>query len=393
MKTTGKAVKNHTWHLIMLGILRLIAGPVLKILMGFRCKTEKGLRAPAIIIANHTSNLDPALVSVGFSDHMYFVASEHAFRAGLGSKLMSFIFAPIPINKVQTDASALKEMIRRLKAGYNICLFAEGNRSYNGVTGKMILATAKLVKISGAALITYRLEGGYFTTPRWGKIMRRGRMEGRVTGRYSAEEIKNMPVERVLELIEQGIHEDAYARQQENPIRYRGKDRAEHIETALYLCPLCKKIGTIHSKGDNFSCNCGLSAEYTETGMLAGVKGAPKLPFSTVTEWDKWQSEELERIVGNAGNGIICGDEDQQLFTVQSAAGKALIGEGTMCVSRSGFHCAGLDIPLKEISKFAIVGKMALLLMLKDGTQYEVRSVHPRSALKYTEILRILSCE
>ena len=377
----------------MMQVLRFIAGPVVRLIFAYHYKTEKGPKAPAIVIANHTSNLDPALVSVGFSRQMYFVASEHALREGFASKLLAFVFAPIPINKVQTDASALKEIIRRLKAGHNVGLFAEGNRSYNGVTGKMVLATAKLVKISGAALITYRLEGGYFTTPRWGKVMRRGRMEGRVTGRYTAEEIKEMPVERVLELIEQGIHEDAYERQKEKPVRYRGKDRAEHIETALYLCPLCKKIGTLRSKGNNFSCNCGLSAEYSETGMLEGEKGAPALPFSTITEWDRWQSEELKRIVRGAGDTIICGDDKQQLFTVKSALGKTIAGTGSISISRNEIQCAGLVIPLKEITKFAIVGKMTLLLMLRDGTQYEVRSTHPRSALKYTEILRILNEE
>ena len=366
--------------------LRLTAGPIVKLIMAYRCKREKGPDTPTIVISNHNTNLDPALVTLGFFGYLYFVASEHAFRKGFRSKLLTFVFNPIPINKAQGDSFALKEMIRRLKGGYNICLFAEGNRSFNGVTWPIALATAKLVKISGAALVTYRLEGAYFTSPRWGKKMRRGKTTGRVTGRYTPEEIKSMTAEDVLGAIERGIYEDAYQRQGETPVRYRGKDLAEHIETVLYMCPECKKIGTIHSKGNRFSCSCGFNGVYAETGFLEGEN----LPFSTITEWDKWQKEQLELAVNNAGDEVICGDDNQRLFMVHAASENSFVGEGPMLISRREFHCAGSIFPLQQIKQFAIVGKMTLLFALKDGTQYEVLSVFPRSALKYLEILNIL---
>ncbi|MCL2342361.1 MAG: 1-acyl-sn-glycerol-3-phosphate acyltransferase, partial [Firmicutes bacterium] len=136
-------MKRHRWHRFIFWVLSYFAGPVVKLLTGFRCRRSKGPDAPALIIANHNTNLDPALVGMCFSRQMYFVISEHALRKGLSSKLLRFVFDPIPINKMQTDASAIKEMLRRLKAGYSVCLFAEGNRSYTGVTGPVPPATAK----------------------------------------------------------------------------------------------------------------------------------------------------------------------------------------------------------------------------------------------------------
>jgi len=193
----------------------------------------------------------------------------------------------------------------------------------------------------------------------------------------------------VLELIERDLFEDAYERQKESPHHYTGKKLAENIETVLYLCPRCEAFGLIESAGNSFYCDCGLEGVYTETGFLEGES----LPFTTITEWDKWQSEQLVRIVRNAGYEPICTDANQKLFEVRQAVSKSLVGEGVMYIDRTMFHCAGKHFPLDSISRFAVVGQMVLLFALKDGTSYEVRSEHPRSALKYREIFRVLTGE
>jgi hypothetical protein len=367
-------------------LMRGIAIPVSKIMWGFKRRLEQGPDTPSIIISNHNTNFDPALIAVNFIRHIYFVASEHTFRHGFRSLFLKTVFAPIPINKAQADAFAMREILHRLKAGYSVCIFAEGNHSFNGLTGSIPLSTAKLVKMSGAALITHRFEGGYFTKPRWAKKKRWGKMEGKIVCRYPAEELKTMTPDQILKVIERDIHENAYERQKEQAVRYKGKDRAENIEIVLYLCPQCKKIGTIHSQGNHFSCACGLKAEYTETGLLEGEN----LAFTTITDWDKWQKEALTQIVSDADNEPICADDNQQLFLVQSSVGNTFIAEGTMYISRTEFHCAGMDFPLPQIKRFTILGKMTLFFTLNDGSQYEVRSAFPRSPLKYLEIMRTL---
>jgi hypothetical protein len=100
--------------------------------------------------------------------------------------------------------------------------------------------------------------------------MRRGKMFGHVSGKYSAAQLKNMTNEEVSALIERDLCEDAYARQHVNPVRYRGKHLAEHLETTLYLCPRCKRIGTLHSQNARLTCGCGLQAQYSEFGELSG---------------------------------------------------------------------------------------------------------------------------
>ena len=376
-------MKHYRWHKFVISFLRVVAGPIIRRLMRYKCVKYKGPDVPSIIISNHNTDLDPVLVELGFSRHMYFLASEHAFRNGFPSKLMKALFGPIPINKTRADVASVKEIIRRVKAGASICFFAEGDRSFNGETSSPAISAAKLVRASGADLITFRLTGGYLTSPRWSKKFRKGRMTGSVVNRYTSDWIAGKTDEQLRSAIEQDIYENAYSRQEKEHVRYCGKDLAEHIETVLYLCPKCMKTGTIKSEGNIFSCGCGLHAAYTETGFLEG-----DLPFTTIKQWDEWQSGQLGKIIDSAGEGPICADANQQLFEVKPAAGMTPAGEGPMSIDKDAFHCAGMSFPLESISRFAIAGKMTLLFSLKNGTTYEVRSPYPRSALKYREIFR-----
>jgi len=355
--------------------------------MGYSCVKYKGHSKTSLIVSNHVTDVDPVLLALSFYHHMYFLSSEHAFRAGFASKVLKTLFAPIPFNKTKTDVSAIKEVLYRLKNGADVCIFPEGDRSFTGTSVGSSLSIAKLAKSSGVDLITFRIEGGYFTWPRWSKKKRKGKMSGGVVSRYSSSDIQAMTDEQVLEIINRDIYTDAYERQKTAPVRYRGHNLAENIETALYLCPGCNRIGTIKSDGNRFFCECGLSGIYTETGYLQGHR----LPFSTTTDWGRWQEQNLEAVIKNIGGGLICEDDWQQLFEVHHAEYKVPVGEGIIQIGHEVFRCCGKVFPLESITKFAIVGQMTLLFAVKEGAIYEVRSLVPRSALKYREIFRVLT--
>ena len=381
------SMKSYRFHKFMMALLRIIAAPFVAGVMRYRFRRFRGPESPSIIISNHNTNLDPALVAMAFSRHMYFLSSEHAFRGGFPSKVLKAVFNPIALNKAVIDIVATKEMLRRLKAGANVCLFAEGDRSFTGLTGPISISTAKFVKASGAQLITFRIEGGYLTSPRWSRTMRKGKMRGDVVGVYDAVQLKTMTDEEVLSIITKDTFEDAYARQADWMMEYKGKDLAENIETALYMCPVCKKVATIHSEGNRLYCSCGFGAVYSETGFLEGEK----TPFKTITEWGQWQEAQLEEVISSITDGPLCSDDGQSLFAVQAAKEAVLESEGSMYIDRQSFHCAGRTFKLSELARFAVTGQMTLQFALKDGTTFEIKSSHPRSALKYRDIFHLLT--
>ena len=242
--------------------------PFIRPAIGYRYRRAERIEGPAIIMGNHNMDIDAGLLGLSYAQCMRVVASEHVFRKGIITFLIRLFFDPIVRMKGKTEIRTVREMLGVVKKGGRVCIFPEGNRSFNGLTGEITQASATLVKMAKCQLITYRIEGGYLRFPRWARKARRGPTRGREVGRYPAEQLQQMSVDEIHELIKRDLHEDAYARQLENPLPYTGEDLAESIETALYLCPKCGGIGTIQSKGDRFSCPCGLSMRYTEFGML-----------------------------------------------------------------------------------------------------------------------------
>ncbi len=352
-------------------------------------------QAPYLVLVNHNTDFDPLLVSLSFPRQMRFVASEHVFRAGLWSRLLVWGFGPISRMKGATDTSAALGVMRALRRGDNVCLFAEGNRSYNGVTGPMFTATGKLAKNAGVGLITYKLTGGYFTTPRWGRGLRRGRMTGAQVRYYSPEELKGFTADALNERIAEDLYEDAFARQELEHIAYKGKNLAELLETALYICPRCGKIGALRSKGDRFLCACGLSVRYTAEGLFA-ADGAEAPPFSTVRDWDAWQNEQMAaRCAALTPGEIAFSDEGLGLFSVDERHRTLPFERGALSMTRAALTLAGRRFELASISSMALYGRAALVFTTGDGTHYEIKEPK-RSAFcarKYLKLFQLVKAE
>jgi hypothetical protein len=322
---------------------------------------------------------------MSFPEHMYFVSSEHVFRKGWISKLLVYFFAPIARVKGMTDATAALNVIRAIKRNTNVCLFAEGNRSYNGVTGPIFPATGKLAKATGASLVTYRLEGGYLTTPRWSKTTRKGHMRGYVVNVYSPEQLKQMTPEEVNDRIREDIWEDAFDRQQIKPYLYKGKDLAKGLENAIYFCPKCGEAGKMHSSGDIFSCECGLRARFTQTGFFEKVEPSdPEPVFTTVRDWDFWQDRRIiEYAASLSDDQVAYSDEGVELIAVGASHKDSILTVDRLSISKSALCVGSFRFPLEDISSMALMGVYKMMFSV-GGKSYELRAAKtPYCGRKY----------
>jgi 1-acyl-sn-glycerol-3-phosphate acyltransferase len=371
---------------------RTLLGGILKRIYRFHPEKAEIGKGPYLITANHNGELDPALLALSFSEHMYFVSSEHVFRKGFISKILVYFFAPIARVKGMTDATAALNIIRHLKKGTNVCLFAEGNRSYNGVTGPIFPATGKLAKAAGVPLVTYRFEGDYLTTPRWSKTTRKGYMKGYVVNVYAAEQLKQMTPEEVNDHIRADIWEDAFERQLQKPYEFKGKDLAKGLENALYFCPQCGRTGTLHSEGDTFSCTCGLRVRYTTTGFFDKVEpGDPEPAFTTVRDWDFWQNKRiLEYADSLAEDEVAYSDEDVMLIAVEAGHRDSVAEIGKLTISKQALSVGSHSFPLDRVSSMGLVGIYKMLFSM-DGKSYELRAAKtPYCGRKYFTFYELL---
>lgn len=390
-------MKGLYWHRFVYRILKIIMAPILKRKLNYSYEKVKPSSRPYIVLANHNTDYDPLLVGLAFPDQIYYVASEHIFRWGFVSRLINFLVAPIPRVKGTTEINTVMNILKRLKAGANVCMFAEGNRSFSGETGEIPVSTGKLIKKSGVALITFRFDGGYFTSPRWSKTLRKGMMKGQKVNEYSPEDLKKMTWEEVNSAIKNDLYVDAYVEQKKNPIEYIGKNLAENLETALYLCPKCNGVATLESKDDSLVCSCGMDLKYDSYGYLSSNTN-DKSPFETVLEWCKYQDnrlrEDIERIKSLHPDELIYSDENQTLWKADWGKNK-LIGNGSLFLynNRMVFECTDnqqLTFNINDISDLGIIGQRVIAFATNDRQAYEIKSEQPRSALKYRELIKYL---
>jgi 1-acyl-sn-glycerol-3-phosphate acyltransferase len=226
---------------------------------------------PAIVLANHNCAWDPFFIALSFRRAIYYIASDHIFRLGLASAIIRFLVAPIPIVKSQIDLKTLRQVRDCIRAGGIVGLFPEGNRSFNGLLGRIPPATGKLVKHLGCPLYLYKIRGGYLSTPRWSRHARRGRMSGEVVRVLSAAELAALSPAEVNALIRDVLDTDAYREQRQNPVLYRGRRLAEYLERVLFICPGCRGLATLRSHGSDLDCRCGLHVRIGPDGFFQPV--------------------------------------------------------------------------------------------------------------------------
>ena len=383
----GKKRHDFVYRILWIFLHRFIARK-----FNFEYDAIRPEKKPFLVISNHITNWDPILVGLSFGRNLYYVATDQIFRMGLKSRIIKFLFSPIPLSKTVQETQTVISIFRRLKDNCNICIFAEGNTSFDGETGEIQPSIAKLIKRAGVTLVTYRFTGSYFSFPRWARFISKGKTEGRLVRIYSPERISAMSTEEIYEAVKNDISVSAYDWQEKNMTAFRGKKRAEYLETVLYCCPKCRQFASLKSHDDTLSCKCGFKARYNEYGFFELPKENEDPPFKTITAWTKWQKREIEALAVNSENNApVFTDCNQRLFE----AGRnhdTLVAEGMLRLYKDRLTLTrdnGKEFvfPLDEIIDISCFAMMRILFSLKEHKMLEIHSKYPRSALKYIDFI------
>lgn len=372
-------------HKMIWKLLRVPVYVFMKLKFNYSCEKAPRIPGSFLLICNHVTDFDPLMIGCGFAQQMYFVASEHLFRKGILSKLLVWLVAPIARIKGSTDTASALNIIRTLRCGSNVGLFAEGDRSWNGLTGYLHPTTARLIRASRSTLVTYRLTGGYLSSPRWSRTDRRGKILGRLMNVYPPDRLAAMTNQEIMGAVAGDIQEDAYEAQRIEPVKYRGGRLAEGLENALYICPACHGICTMHSEEDRFYCDCGMSVRYNDFGFFEG----DNCPFQTVAEWDKWQNDFLCCHILSIETGPVLKDEGQRLWQIGKGHKERFAAEGTLSLYKDHLQLGSFSVPLSKIYHMSVYGA-ATIVFSAEGANYEIKSTFPRSGRKYLTVFTIL---
>ena len=280
-KSKISSKKNKKWirprHKVVRNILYYTLGTYSRLC--YNAKVEKFREwedRPYCILLNHVTPFDQFFVGMSVKGNIYYLATEDIFSKGWVSDLIRWLIAPIPIKKQASDVRAVMTCIRVAREGGSICIAPEGNRTYSGRTEYMSPAIIPLARKMGMPILLYRLEGGYGVMPRWGDVVRRGKMRCYVSRVIMPEEYKDMTDDELYEAVKEGLHVNEACVDG----TYRHKKRAEYLERLLYVCPFCG-LSSFESHKDTVTClSCGRKATYTVTKELEG-----DFPYRFVADW------------------------------------------------------------------------------------------------------------
>ena len=365
-------------------LLRPVALSVVKLKFKYTYKKATNLPENYIVLSNHVTDYDPILVGLSFKPQMYYVASEHITRWGWLYKVLNYVFEPIIRYKATVAASTVMDILRKVRKGANVCIFAEGVRTWDGVTAPVVPATAQLIKSCRCALITYRIEGGYLASPNWASSAntRRGHLYGAPVGIYTKEDLAKMSVEEIDAIIKRDLHEDAYERQQKEMHPYPCRKLAEGMESLIFLCPKCRAHGTLTSKGDTVTCSaCSHSFTYDKYGMLDGID------YKTVYDLNQWQRAELAKDVEN---GVTYNAPNAELYTIEGHEIK-LVAESDAQITNEAITIGEVTIPLSTISDMGMHGRRTLIFSTTDN-YYELKVPKGKNIIQfmyYREFVKI----
>ena len=363
-------------HAAVFAFLRFAMAPFLWLRYHYRAEKAPIRKGPCIVLSNHQATMDPFFISKAFPFQLYFYASDDLFNLKV-SPLIRYLAAPIPKSKSVADLKAVMISLRVLREGGAIGITPEGNRTLSGRQWEMGDSVAKLVKTAKVPLVLFNLCGGYGTDPRWGVKIRRGtKFIGRVRRILTPEEYAGMSDEELFGIIKNELDVDDTLSGE----RYKSRRRAEYIERALYMCPVCGSIGTIHSHGTGFCCtSCKTEAEYTEDLKISPPVGG----YSRIYEWYEWERQEIvRRILGGEkiSDGDILFRESVKLQKKIKLPGNTVtLDKDSLMISGGG---AETRYPLAEIDAITAVGKKKFNFYYK-GKILQVKGGKRFCAIKY----------
>ncbi|MCQ2399552.1 MAG: 1-acyl-sn-glycerol-3-phosphate acyltransferase, partial [Clostridia bacterium] len=308
----------------------------------------KGMKYPCIVLQNHASFVDFALVAHAVKPHVTgYVASIEEFNR---SEWLIRSLGAMYKRKFTADVTVIKHILYMLKTNKTtVTIFPEARFSLAGITEETDSASyARLIKIAKVPVVVGIGKGIFVRSPQWSKHPYRNiPVQAEYKQIITAEETETLSLEEIKKRIDKNFLYDDYRYWQQSGKKIKCKERAKNIHKILYKCPHCGAEFKTDSKGTEIWCNeCGHRWELTETGFLKAVEG--ETYFDHVPDWYRWERAEVEKEVAEGRykfEDVVRVEELQA-----SKKGFVPIGNATLTHDENGFTLKGVMNDGKEIS-------------------------------------------
>jgi 1-acyl-sn-glycerol-3-phosphate acyltransferase len=162
-------------------VLYAVVKSIVRVLLRLLCRVEgRGQHhvpetGPILLVANHSSVLDPPLVGAMAPRPLSYLAKEELFRIPLFGRLIAAVNAR-PVRREGADAKALRAALRLLEKGEALLVFPEGTRGDEGTLRTPKAGAGMLAVLSGVPVVPAYVRGSGGVWPRGRSLPRPGKV-------------------------------------------------------------------------------------------------------------------------------------------------------------------------------------------------------------------------
>jgi 1-acyl-sn-glycerol-3-phosphate acyltransferase len=162
---------------VLYAVLKPLAVTLMRLLFSLSGRGQHHVPAtgPVLVVANHSSLLDPPVVGGMCPRPLSVLAKAELFRIPLFGSLIRRLHAK-PIRREGADAAALRTALRVLQGGHGLLLFPEGTRGPEGVLREAKPGAGMLAVLSRAPVVPAYVQGTGRAWPRGRTLPRPGRV-------------------------------------------------------------------------------------------------------------------------------------------------------------------------------------------------------------------------
>jgi 1-acyl-sn-glycerol-3-phosphate acyltransferase len=139
----------------------------------FRGRVMHTRRVPrdggVLLVSNHQSFLDPVLATLAIPRECHYMARDSLFEQPQFRWLIEALNA-FPVKRGTADTRAIKETIRRLRAGGVVLTFPEATRTTDGSIGPMRAGVVLIARKTRVPVVPTLILGAYESWPRSAKL-------------------------------------------------------------------------------------------------------------------------------------------------------------------------------------------------------------------------------
>jgi 1-acyl-sn-glycerol-3-phosphate acyltransferase len=123
------------------------------------------LKGPLILAMNHESYLDPPLAGIASGREVFFLTRKNLLDVAVLGWILPHLNV-VPVDQEGTDRSALKALIRILKAGNATVVFPEGARTLDGNLQPALPGLGFVIAKTLVPVLPMRVFGSHEALPR-----------------------------------------------------------------------------------------------------------------------------------------------------------------------------------------------------------------------------------